>query len=262
MLSRLQGDKDSFEVLFAGLRAQLIRRTGGKHPCVIHRDQPIANARLIHIGGGDDDTHRRSLAPEVSDEIPELSSRQRIDPGRRLVENEKVGIVNERAAQTELLLHAARQLSGRPIEKGEQTGRGRQTARARVTLRRGQTEEGSEEAQVLADADLLIEVLAESLRHIGNARADGTAMPRIAHAAAEDRDRSGLQLSRSGDEAEKCGLSGTIGTDDARHPAARQFERDIVERPDLAVAVRSAGNLGDQWCGSHHRQSPASRGSP
>ena len=37
---------------------------------------------------------------------------KRVDAGRRLVENEQIRIVDQRAAQAELLLHAARKLAG------------------------------------------------------------------------------------------------------------------------------------------------------
>ena len=54
------------------------------------------------------------------DQFPELAARQRIDAGRRLVEDQEIGIVHQRAAQAELLLHAAGQLAGRTVdERGE-----------------------------------------------------------------------------------------------------------------------------------------------
>ena len=39
--------------------------------------------------------------------IPELTTRNRVNSGRRLVEKEDVGAMNERARKRELLFHAA-----------------------------------------------------------------------------------------------------------------------------------------------------------
>ena len=60
---------------------------------------------------------------DALDELPELTPRQRVDAGGRLVEDQQVGVVDEGAAQTELLLHAAGQLAGGAVrERGESGG--------------------------------------------------------------------------------------------------------------------------------------------
>ena len=43
----------------------------------------------------------------MRDEFPELTPRQGIDTGSGLVENQQVRIMNEGAAQSQFLLHAA-----------------------------------------------------------------------------------------------------------------------------------------------------------
>ncbi len=68
---------------------------------------------LFHVGGGDDHAHAWALGADALDQIPELAPRERIDAGGRLVEDQQVGVVDQRAAQAELLLHAARELAGR-----------------------------------------------------------------------------------------------------------------------------------------------------
>ena len=62
------------------------------------------------------------VGADVVDQRPELAPRERIDAGGGLVEDEQIGVVDQRAAQPDLLLHAARELAGRAI--GE-TGRAR-----------------------------------------------------------------------------------------------------------------------------------------
>ncbi len=52
---------------------------------------------------------------DAGDQVPELGARQRIDAGGRLVQDEQVGVVDQRAAQAQLLLHAAGELAGRAV---------------------------------------------------------------------------------------------------------------------------------------------------
>ena len=56
---------------------------------------------------------------DVVDQRPELPPRERVDAGGRLVEDEQVRVVHQRAAQADLLLHAARELAGGTV--GERT---------------------------------------------------------------------------------------------------------------------------------------------
>ena len=62
------------------------------------------------------------LGADVVDERPELPPRERIDAGGGLVEDEQVRVVDQRAAQPDLLLHAARELAGRAIGKRAEPG--------------------------------------------------------------------------------------------------------------------------------------------
>ena len=77
------------------------------------------------------------------DQVPELPARERIDAGGRLVQNQQVGVVDQRAAEAELLLHAARELAapaGR--RRGRGPVRGEQRGDARAAARRGRGRRG------------------------------------------------------------------------------------------------------------------------
>jgi hypothetical protein len=52
------------------------------------------------------------------DQLPELAPRQRVDTGRRFVEYQKIGIVDQRAAKAELLPHPARQFLCQAVGEG------------------------------------------------------------------------------------------------------------------------------------------------
>jgi hypothetical protein len=84
-------------------------------PPGVHSHDPVPALRLVHVGGGDHHAHRRPLGADVIDEGPELAARERIDYGRRLVEDQEVRVVDQGAAQSDLLLHSARELAGRAV---------------------------------------------------------------------------------------------------------------------------------------------------
>src|SRR5271157_4006600 len=69
------------------------------------------NLRLFHIGGRNDHAHARAALADVFDQVPELPARKRIDARCRLIENQQIRIVNQRAADAKLLLHSTGKLA-------------------------------------------------------------------------------------------------------------------------------------------------------
>ena len=102
-----QRDKRLFKRRRAGARLEFGRRPARQHFARAHRRQPVEPLRLFHVGGGDHHAHAGTARAHAVDQLPELPARQRIDAGRRLVEDQKIRIVNEAAAKAELLPHAA-----------------------------------------------------------------------------------------------------------------------------------------------------------
>ena len=101
---------------------ELGRRAGRDDLAGIHRDQPVEPLGLFHVGGRDDDAHAWAARAHALDQFPELAARQRIDAGRRLVEDQQIGVVDQRAAKAELLPHAARQLLRRAVGERREPG--------------------------------------------------------------------------------------------------------------------------------------------
>ena len=72
-----------------------------------------------------------------------------------------------------------------------------------LPLGAGLPEQAAEKFDVLAHAEIGIEVLAEALRHIGDARARRRAVRGVGHIAVENTDLSRLDLPRAGNDAEQ-----------------------------------------------------------
>ena len=109
----------------------------------------------------------------------------------------------------------------------------RAVRRCAVALGTGLAEQAAEELDVLADAEIGIEVLAEALRHVGDARADGGAVRRHRRCRRRARDAPGLDLPGAGDEAEQRRLADAVGTDQPDHAAGRdaRSSRRRARRP-------------------------------
>ena len=146
-----QRDERRFKAARSRLRLDFSRRAGGEDLPGVHSSQPIEAFRLVHVSRGDQDAHPAPAGADVVNELPELSARQRINTGRRLVENEQVRIVDQRAAKPELLLHAAGKLAGGTIHEWRQAGAFEQFRYARCPFGLGLAKEPPEKIHILED---------------------------------------------------------------------------------------------------------------
>ena len=149
---------------------------GGDDPAGIHGDRPVESLSFIHVSRGNEHAHAGPLFPDVVDQVPELLTRQRVDAGRRLVEDEQVGVVNQRAAEANLLFHSAGELARGPVGERTQAGGVEQVPDARLSLGVGHAKQSREEVDVLENAQLEVQILAQPLRHEGDPRTNGLAM--------------------------------------------------------------------------------------
>jgi len=108
--------------------------------------------------------------------------------------------VDQRAAEAELLLHAAGELARRAFDEGRETRATGQFGDAPVSLFGVLAEQPAEELEVLEHRQRRVEVLAQPLRHVGDTRADRAAVAGIAHVAVEHLHLALLQLARTGDQ--------------------------------------------------------------
>ncbi len=246
-LFRKERDESGIEVGGTRAREQIIRRAGRKDLSLIHGHQPVEALCLLHIGGRDDHAHRRAVAADIVDQLPELPARQGIHAGGGFVENQKIGVMDQRAAEPDLLFHAAGEFAGRSVREGRQPGALEQVADALLALAPVLPEQPREEFDILEDGKRRVEVLAETLRHVGDLWAGPVTMLLAGDVAAQNLDMAVLDLVSAGDQAEQTGFSDTVGTDQSDHDPGRNVETDGVERPRLAIGqgdVRDCDNRG------------------
>ena len=232
---RQQLDERVVEVVLPGFRQQFGGRAGIEDLAVVHGDQPVEALGFVHVGGRHDHAHVLLGFVDGVDQVPELAACERVDAGGRFVEHKQVGVVDQRAAEAELLLHAAGKLACRTVEEGIEAGAFCQAVDPAAALGGVMTEEAREELEVFLDREREIQVFTESLGHVGDLRADLVPVVPVAHVAAEDAQIAFLHGVRPGYEGQQGGFAHAVGADHADHLARGDIERDMVERQGLAV---------------------------
>ena len=242
---RQKRDEGGVEIGSAGLPEKLVGRAGGEHVAVVHGHEPVEACGFLHIGGRDNDAHAGSVPADIVDQLPELPARQRIDAGRRLVQDEKVGVVDQRAAQAGLLLHATGEFPGKPVGEFRHAGARKQRSDTTLALGLVVAEEPSEEVDVLEDREGGIEVLSQSLRHIGDAGEDRLAMSCIGDIAAQHVNPPRWNDAGTGEQRQEAGFADAIRPDEADHAPGRHIQCHVSERVGLAIGEIDALDAGD-----------------
>ena len=250
-----QGDKGIVEIVGAGLPVQLGGGAGGEHLAVVHRHQPVVVFRLFHVGGGHQHTHAGALAADGRDQIPEALAGERVDAGGGLVQDQQVRVVDQGAAQAQLLLHAPGELAGGAVAEFQQAGGLQQAINLLPTGRAAKAEEVGEEGEVLVHRQAVVEVAAEALGHVGNARGGAGTHAVAGHVAAEHLQLAGLQLAGAGNQPQQGGLAHPVRADQAHHAARGDRQRDVPQRGGFPVVVADALEPGHGL--SHWAASPS-----
>ena len=217
----------------------------------VHRPQLRERLRFFDVGGGDQHRHPRRFPLQIMHQRPELAARQRIHAGGRLVQNQQIRRMHQRAAETRFLLHPAGEFAGGAVGKRREAGRVQQPPDAGAALACGQAEKAGVEVNVFINRQRRIQIAPQSLRHIGDAVRQREAVGGLAHIAAEDVQFTALDAAHTGDEREQGRFADAVRADEADGQPARQGEGKVVQRQRLAVAV---GEVGDGEGG--HKQLP------
>ena len=210
--------------------ADRLGTVGDQQPAGLHQAHPVAQARLVHVGRGDDD--RQPLVAQPAEQVPELLPRDRVHAGGGLVEEQDLGPVHQRAAERELLLHAAGERAGAAVGELLELDPDRRDGLPR--LRHRGVEERGEERQVLRDAEVGIE--REASGHVAD---PGPQVPQVLHhVASQHPGGAGVRQQQGHEDPEQRGLAGAVGTDHAVELARR---RRRTRRPAAPRRRRTGG---------------------
>jgi hypothetical protein len=181
---------------------------------------------------------------ETREDVLEAAARHRVDALERLVEEDKLGRVNQRRRERELLLHAERVVGHQRARRHLQVEQLEQLTGAAVDLGRFQAVHAADEAQVLLAAEQLEQ------RHVFGHHTDAAARgERVrGEVVAEHRDGAGAGRDQRGGELDERGLAGAIAPDQSEEAARRQREADAGQRHFVAEALR---DLPKRECGCH-----------
>ena len=235
-----QGDEGGLKVYGAGPLQEFGRRAASQYPAAMHGDQPIEAGSLLHVGGGDNHAHALTGLSDFIDQVPELPARQWIDSSRRFVEDQDVRVVDERAAETELLFHSSRKVGNRAIREGTKAGAFQQRCNAAVALGTRMSKKAAEKIDIVEDRKRRIEVPAQPLRHECDAWVRAVAVGGAGHVAVEDFNVAFLDRPSAGNQRQQARFADPVGTDHSHHATGRNVERNGVERLRSAVGQADA----------------------
>ena len=225
-------------------------RVAGDDLAVVHDDDAIAEALcLLHVVRR---VEQRLAAPaQLLEVVEDGVSALRIDADRRLVEEQHVGIMDERGRDVQAPLHAAAErarLVPGAIDQADEVQRG---VDALVEQRARQAVERTEEAQVRCGAEVLVD--REFLRHDADATLGVEAVfaQLDAIGACADEHLAAVGADQSAEHRDRRRLAGTVWAEQADDLARADGDREVGD--DGAVAVRFGQASGFEHLGSLRR---------
>src|SRR5260221_11354556 len=174
------------------------------------------------------DEHRRGARSRVSDELVELLLMQRVEPARRLVEDQERGLRGDREQQREVLLVAVRVLAVLAPEVEVELLRDRFDVGVRDVA--AQTRDVGDDRAAPPAAEL-----GELARHVADPPLD---RDRVAvRVEAEDRARATRRVAQAHEQLDRRRFAGAVRTEEAEDLALVHVEVDIEDPVSRAVVL-------------------------
>ena len=207
---------------------QLARRALRRDLAAVHDHQPVAQLLgLVHVVRGQDQRHALLLEPEqpVPHHVPGL----RIQAGRRLVQEQDLGLVDQRPGDGEAALHAARQRLDLVIGPLGQLHEVQQPRRALGDDGPRQAEVPAVDQEVLPDGQLHVQGVL--LRHDAEPGPDRRAVGHRVHA--QDRQLAPARRRDAADHPHGRGLAGAVRAEEAERLTPPELEIDPVHGGEI-----------------------------
>ena len=218
-----RGGLDPDDVAARRLAPQVVRGRQGEQAATRDQRHEVARLGLVDVLGRDQ--HRPSGRAQPVELLPDARPQQRVDPGRRLVEEQQGGIVDERARELETALHAAGQTPGSPAPDVPQVEELEDLAGPAPPAREHHPEQRPHEVDVLADRQVRVE--RERLGHVAEPLA-GLA-PEPARLLAQHPDRAGCRGQGPRQKPDGRRLARARRSDQAEDRPGGDDQRDAVD---------------------------------
>ena len=216
---------------------------------LVHHHEAVAQLLgLVHVVGGQHE--RDALLLEPVEAVPQDVAGLRVEAGRRLVEQQQLGLVDQRAGDRDPPLHPARQrldLARGPLGELHEV---EQLGGAALALGPREVEVAAVDDQVLGDRELVVELV--GLRHDAEAGADRPAVRR--RVEAEHPQRAGGRRRRAADHPHRRRLAGAVRSEEPERLAAVDLDVDPVDGREVAEPLDEPARFDQGFAG--HRTEP------
>src|SRR6185437_1316388 len=214
--------EDSLHVVARIARFDLAHGAGEDKPALIDKCDGVAEfLHLIHAVRGEE--HSAALCADLYQRAHEQLGIDRVEAAEGLVHNDKLGLMQQRCDELNLLLHALGELFGLLVE-----GLGNLQALAPVAgpLARSafiQPVKLAEESELVEHLHLLVETAL--FRQIAD-----TVEQRAREGLVEEADGAGVGHGHADHHADGAGLAGAVGSEQAEHGAGLNGEGKVIDR--------------------------------
>ena len=177
------------------------------------------------------DEDRRALPPGGEQDVADLAPPHRVHPVGRLVEEEDVGLVEERAGEPEALRHPLRVTANPVAPAAGEPHEVEQLGDPPIQVPLGDAGEAAEQAQRRLAGQVAGEAMA-----FGEV-ADAPARGRAARVAAAHAHLAARRPGQAEENLDQRGLAGAVGAEKAERLAAPDLEADAFEGAQAPPAV-------------------------
>ena len=219
----------------------LVGRADHRDPAVVDDADAVGLLGLLEVVGRQED-RRPVLAADVAQVRPQAVPADRVEPGRRLVEEQDPRPVHEAADDLELALHAARVRLERLEQVVVQADDARPAARSAAVLGRHQPVErpvAVDPVQRDVEPDVLlageVQVEARVLEDDPDAAPDGGRV--TVEVVAGDRDRAARLGEGRRQDRDGRRLAGAVRAEEGEQLARLDIEADVVDRRGAGLPV-------------------------
>ena len=211
---------------------QLVRAALLLDPALVHHHHQVGQRHRLLLGMGDVDEGHRQLGLPLLELGPHPDAQERIERRQRLVEQQHLGLGDQRPGQRHALLLPAGELAGPAVRERAERHPVEQLAGARVALGLGDAAHLQAEGDVVERVEMGKQRVAlEHHRRAALGRGQAGDVP-----AAED-DVALVDALVAGDHAQRAGLAAAGRPEQAAVAAGGDLQVDAIDRRRVAVVL-------------------------